>query len=153
MNVTGFRTSSPTRLTFDSPIPSALGSVNVQAGNSRGLSNALKLSFTTTHPPVLIASPVGYPKLVPVDFTMGSQPKGAWVLIVSASPKTIPFFGYKLLSSFALLASGGLDTAGIGRLRVPVVISLKGQNIYSQAATFANLKFVGLSNVTTTYVY
>ncbi len=153
MNVTSFSSSGPTSLTFTAPIPSTLGKFSVRAGNSRGLSNALSLTFTATHPPKHTASPVGYPKLVPIDFVIGSKAKGLWVLIVSGSKQTIPFLGYNLLKNFAVLSGGGLDAAGIARLRVPVLISLKGQYIYSQAATFANLSFVGLSKVASTLVY
>lgn len=144
---------SDSQVRFDPPTPIALGPVLVKVKNSKGFSNALSMTYVATNPPKLKASSIGYPKFVPIDYTVGAAPQGIFVLLISPSRATIPFLGGNLLKNFVILTAGGMNSLGLAKHSVPYSVSLKKVNLYSQAVVFTGFKFAGLTNITTTLAY
>ncbi len=148
-----YQVVSDSQVRFTPPSPTALGAVLVKVKNSKGFSNALPMSYVVTNPPKLKASSIGYPKFVPIDYTVGAAPQGIFVLLISPSKATIPFLGGNLLKNFLILTAGGLNSLGLAKHSVPYTVSLKQVNLYSQAVLFSGFKFAGLTNITTTLAY
>ncbi len=148
-----FQVVSDSQVRFTPPTPTVLGPVLVKVKNSKGFSNALSMTYVATQPPKLKASSIGYPNFVPIDYTVGANPKGIFVLLISPSKTTIPFLGGNLLKNFLILTAGGLDSLGLAKHSVPYSVALKQVNLYSQAVIFSGFQFAGLTNITTTLAY
>ena len=150
----GFIAESDNLITFHAPFAAVLGAVTVTAENAAGVSNPLNLTFVETTPPKLSATPIGMIGS-PFLWSFGGGSQDFWFQFLSLNdPATVPFGGFSLLASPALIGNGALSATGLGNAGLIVPPGVAGASVYSQAlmldgATFA---FVGASNVFTSTI-
>ncbi len=145
--LTSFFAFSDTKLTFEAPAPKQLGLVSVRVKNGNGLSNPLNLTYKVTRPAAMTAPALGFPGVIPVTYTFGSEPSGLWILVVSPDNKTISFQGSSLLLNLLPITAGTLNGIGLGTFSSQVPFSLKGKSIYSQILVLKGSSFVSASNI------
>ncbi|HHI79922.1 MAG TPA: hypothetical protein ENK02_08065 [Planctomycetes bacterium] len=145
--LTTFFAFSDTKLTFQAPAPTQLGPVSVRVSNSNGPSNALNLNYVVTRPAGMTVSALGFPGVIPISYTFGSEPSGLWILIVSPDNKTVSFQGLPVLLNFLPITAGTLDAVGLGTFSAPVPLSLKGKSIFSQILVLKGGSFSSASNI------
>jgi hypothetical protein len=145
--LTSFFAFSDTKLTFQAPAPKQLGPVSVRVRNGNGLSNALSLTYKVTRPAAMTASALGFPGVLPISYSFGSESQGLWILVVSPDNKTISFQGLPILLNLLPITAGTLNAAGLGNFSSPVPFSLKGKSIFSQILVLKGNSFASASNI------
>lgn len=140
----------PQTVQFRAPRPMALGAVNVIARTSTQNSVPQRLTYVPESPPKLVVPGFGISGS-PLAFAVASEPASIAVIIVSPNNQTFPFLGSNILRDFTFMTAVSLDGIGVSQISVPTPRSLFNSRIYNQTAVFNGTRFVGGSNITTTF--
>ena len=141
-----------TQISFDLPLPAALGATPVTVTNPAGRSNALTLTITERRPPLLVVPPTGFVGF-PLSYQFAGGASAAWVLIIAPNNTTFRFMGADVLRDFIPLAVGQLDAIGVGTHQFTPPPVLRNVRLWSQLATFKAGVFDGASNIASTLVF
>ncbi|MEM7310474.1 MAG: M12 family metallo-peptidase [Planctomycetota bacterium] len=150
----GFTVESDNLITFNPPIASSLGSVQVTAINEAGSSNVLTLNYAATEPSKLAATGTALTGLA-FNWNFGAQPNDLWYLFASVNDATtVPFGGFDLLANGLLIFSGNLNGGGTGSASILVPPGASGATVYSQVVLLddASFAFQSATNVTTSSI-
>ena len=125
---------SNTQATFQSPVPTSLGAVNVTVTNAAGTSNPVSVQYQPANPPVHAAPPFGFSNST-IDFVVAGDPNDNWFLIAAFNdPTTVQFMGFDILVNNLILVQGQLNSIGFSPVPFPVPnVSLQGVSMDTQA--------------------
>jgi hypothetical protein len=141
-------------VTFEAPNAPSLGPAQVAVATASARSNSLALNYVATNPPQLFVPSLVVATL-PFDIEFGGDPKDLWVMLLAGDQQTIRYLGFDVLINHVVVTGGTLDAVGLGALRLNAPLSAKGLTFYAQVATFddTNTKFVGTSNIGSSYIF
>lgn len=138
-----------TQVRFQSPLPTALGTVAVRVTNPAGTSNAVNLTLNAASPPVYLAPALATGGVV-LPLQWAGDPSDVCVLLASFNDATtIPIGAFNLLANNFVLAVAPADGVGHKALGYAIPsISLSGLVMRSQVV-FLDETSLGLNSIST----